>query len=355
MSLELIKKYQEQVELGYVRQVTNGDLILFNYTDKCTYDRAWNEYTRNARGIIFNSTTGELIAKPFAKFFNLGEMPETTMSALPVEPYGVYEKLDGSLGIVYHHGGKWNVATRGAFCSEQAVKAEEILQKYETDTLSKQYTYLVEIIYPGNKIVVNYGQEESLVLLAIMHGENELDFQDVTTAASYAEMPVTKRYDYTIEEMIELQKTMPKDQEGFVVRFANGLRVKIKGHEYLKIHKMISNMSPLSFWESMTDGVVNREYLAQLPEEFKQDFEPMVEHLELQYNEVLYAIKADIQKLPVKDVSSKENLKTIGIFTQNANSGLSHPGAIFPYLLNKPGALDKYVMKTIRPTGNILI
>ncbi len=355
MSLEEIKKYQEQVELGYIRQVTQGDLILFNYTDHCTFDKHWNEYTKNARGIIFNQKTGDLVAKPFPKFFNLGEMSDSTFKALPNEEYEVFEKVDGSLGIIYFYDNKWNLATRGSFTSEQAIKGTELLYKYDLSKLITNTTYLVEIIYPENKIVVNYGHEEKLVLLGAYYTKDRRELSDdyVELISHVTSMPLANKYNFTIEEMVALQKTIPKDKEGFVVRFKSGFRVKIKGEEYLRIHKMIANMSPLSFWEAMTDGIVNKDYLVQLPEEYKKDFEPMVENLEAFYKQVYNEIVLDTLYLPTTDTSNRDNLKAIGLFVKDSTI-LRHPGAMFPFVLRNKEALNKYIMKAIRPTGNML-
>lgn len=356
MSSAAIAKFKEQVALKNVRQVEKSNLILFNYTDQCTYERAWTDrYTRDARGIIFDQSTGELVARPFPKFFNLGEMPETMLLNLPDEPYEVFEKVDGSLGIIYFYNNQWNIATRGSFSSPQAVKGLEILKKYKLSALTPGFTYLCEIIYPDNKIVVNYGAEEKLVMLGMYHGETELSFDHVEEVAAALQMPITTKYTYTIEQMIELQKTIPKDQEGFVVRFKSGLRVKIKGDEYMAIHKMIANMSPLSFWESMVDGKVNQEYVKQLPEEFRPTYETFIIQLELAYEETLREIKEDFKKLPKTDgLPTQENFKVVGLFVQDGND-LKHPTAVFPYILNKRNSLDKYIMKYIRPTGNILV
>lgn len=349
----MIDQLREQVKLGYVREVTNGRLVLFNYTDKCTYDRHWNEWTLMARGIIFDEATGNVVARPFKKFFNLGE-PGTFITDLPNEPYEVLEKLDGSLGIVYHYEDQWHVATRGSFSSEQAVKAQEMLKKYRTETLSPGWTYMVEIIYPDNKIVVNYGSEEKLTLIGAIEPEGyDLPWTLLATTAAFAGMDVAKWYDYTIEQMIALQQTLSKDQEGFVVHYHSGLRVKIKGAEYLKIHKMIANMSPLSFWESMENGKVNPDYLAQLPEEFRPVYEPMVTQLEWAYNKTMTQIIVD-NSLILCSAPSQRTYKAIGMAIQSGAHGFKHPSAVFPYLLGKNEAVDKYIMKTIRPHGNIL-
>lgn len=348
--------FEALVKEGYLRKSETDDLVLYGYTDACTFDRHWNEYTSIARGLILEKSTGTMVAKCFPKFFNLGERDETMLQNLPAEEgYTVSEKLDGSLGIIFNYKGKWTVATRGSFFSEQAVKAQEMLKNYNLADILEDTTILVEIIYPENKIVVNYGQEEKLVILGSYdrkHGVEHGRFFNVLTATQTG-MELAESYEYTINQMLKLQKTLPKDQEGFVVRFNNGLRIKIKGDEYSKIHKMISNMSPISFWESMADGQVNKDYIAQLPEEFRKDFEPMVAALEADYFQIMKEIGEDLGKLPSVDVSTREGKKQIGLFVQGSN-GLKHPIAMFPVLLQKMDAVEGYIMKQIRPNGNVL-
>jgi|ERR1035437_679616 RNA ligase len=357
--------FEDLVRHGYLRKTEKNDLVLFNYTDQTTFERAWQTpYTLHARGIIFDSKTGQLVAKPFPKFFNLGEMENMSISNLPKEPYKVYEKADGSLGIIFHYQGQWHMATRGSFSSEQAIRGMEILKKkYNMAWLYPGFTYLVEIIYPDNKIIIDYKGEEKLVLIGVYHTESQ---QEVVWDGEYGQqgswgrfqstgMELPIQYKYTIEEMIALQKTMPKDQEGFVVRFESGLRVKIKGDEYIRIAKMISQMSPLSFWEAMKDGRVGREYVMQLPEEFRKEYEPMIDKLELQYAYMMTEIELDSLKLPQIDLLSKEGQKVLGLLIQSKNHGLKHPTAMFSYVKKQIPALQKYVMKQIRPTGNSFV
>jgi RNA ligase len=183
------------------------------------------------------------------------------------------------------------------------------------------------------------------------HTEKEADLDAVRSQAERAGMPVAKEFHYTIDKMLLLQKTLPKDEEGFVVRFQNGLRVKIKGDEYSKIAKMISQMSYLSFWEAMKNGKVSRDYIVQLPEEFRAEFEPMIEKLESQYVTVMEQVGEDLRKLPVIDVNSKEGAKTIGLLLKGPH-GLKHPFAMFVALKHNAEGLEHYIMKKIRPTGN---
>jgi RNA ligase len=353
--------FEDEVEKGYIRRSEDTDLVLYNYTDKCVYDKAWNDITLMSRGIIFEKSTGNLVAKPFPKFFNLGEREETFLKNLPDEPYIVTEKYDGSLGIIFNYKGKWRVATRGSLNSEQAQKASILLHKYDLSVIPADITLIVEIIYPDNKIVVNYGSDETLILIGAydIHTENEIprngneDIINLNDLSSVTGLELAVRYYYSISEMIELQKTLPKDREGFVVRFDSGLRVKIKGDEYMCIAKMLSTMSPLSFWESMENGVVKKEYLQQLPEEFRVDFEPIVKQLEMQYILIKDEIELDYLKL-LNLVPHGLPKKEVGLLVRNNPEKFKHPRAIFPFLKND-GSIEKYIMKVIRPSANVLV
>ena len=347
-----LEQLENLVSEGYLRKSVKGPLTLYGYTDKCTFDRHWTPLTRQARGLIIESETGKVVALPLPKFFNLGEMEETLLHNLPQEQPEVFEKVDGSLGIVFHHNGEWQVSTRGSFYSEQAVKAKELLTKYNLRDLSENLTLLVEIIYPSNKIIVDYGSQEKLVLLAVNNRERGFGLcsRDMMMLAWCIEMESAKRYDLTVPQMIELQKSIPKDQEGFVLKYSNGLRVKIKGDEYLRIAKLMSSLSPISCWEVMKNGKVDTFYLQQLPEEFKKDFEPIVVALENQYSKIVSEIAEDLNKLPTNGSTPKDR-KILGLFL-NTNNNVKHKSAMFPAILGKRDQIDKYIMKTIRPNGN---
>jgi RNA ligase len=348
-----ISEFEKRVEQGYLRKSEKYDLVLYGYTDACTFDRAWDDHTKTARGLILNKTTGELVAKPFPKFFNLGEMAETFLTNLPDVPYKAYEKKDGSLGIIFNYKGEWNISTRGSFYSDQAVKGAELLKKYDFSKIPEDLTVLVEIIYPQNKIIVNYGEKEALVLLGAFWRTSTLevhhDYLEEISKMSGLEM--AKSYDYTIEQMIALQETLPKDEEGFVVRYSNGLRVKIKGKEYLRIAKLISSLSPIALWETMKNGKVDTFYLQQLPEELRIDYEPYVSELERQYKAIISEIIEDIYIHNLGEAQYQPNWrKSLGLYL--VNNKVRHGSAMFSYYLKNTEALDKYVMKQIRPNGN---
>jgi len=238
-------------------------LAIFNYSRTCQYDRLWDEVTLNCRGLILD-TEGNVIAKPFPKFFNY---EEHTADEIPNELFDVYEKMDGSLGICFHYADEWHMATRGSFTSEQAIKGRELLEKYDyKNGMIPGYTYLFEIIYPENRIVVDYGDAEKLVVLGAYNNEtgNEVSVYEMTNEG----FEVVTRYNTFGEGFDELKREVSNSKEGYVIRFRNGMRMKIKGDEYVRLHRILTNFSTTDIWELLsTDGDLN-EFLERVPDEF---------------------------------------------------------------------------------------
>ncbi len=125
--------------------------------------------------------------------------------------------MDGSLGIVFWYEGKWILATRGSFTSDQAIKGAEILKKYNTDIMFRHLTFCFEIIYKNNRIVVDYGDDEKLVLLGTFDKSGKE--YDAEMWGEYG-FDVVKKYD-GIKDFKELKEMVKNDQEGFVVKLLN--------------------------------------------------------------------------------------------------------------------------------------
>ena len=116
-------------------------LTIWNYTNKVQYEGLWDEITMTCRGLVTDAE-GNIVARPFKKFFNLEENKHVA-----TKEFEVFEKLDGSLIILFNYQNHWITASRGSFTSEQALKANELLKKYNLFELDKSNTYLFEVIY----------------------------------------------------------------------------------------------------------------------------------------------------------------------------------------------------------------
>jgi RNA ligase len=240
-------------------------ISIYNYSRTCQYESKWDDITKMCRGLILDQDGNE-IAKGYDKFFNL---EEHISEEIPNEPFEVFEKLDGSLGILFWYQGQWILATKGSFTSEQSIRAKEILNKYNYHPIPKGYTTLVEIIYPENRIVCGYGNEESLVVLSMINNSSgkELDYTSLLYISDETRMPVVKKYD-GINDYKTLKSLISKDREGYVVRFRNGFRMKIKGEEYVRLHRILTGFSNVDIWEYLKDGKNIDELLDRVPDEF---------------------------------------------------------------------------------------
>jgi RNA ligase len=245
---------------------TLSPIILWNYSQHCQFDGAWDEYTIQTRGLITDNF-GNVIARPFKKFFNLGEKEETKIENLPLEVPEITEKIDGSLGIQYYIGDKVFITTRGSFDSEQGEFATKFMERFKKQDFKNGYTYLYEIIYPENRIVVNYGDRKDCVLLAVIETETgrEIDFR---AEAERLGLNCPKKINYTIEKLVELLPNLSINEEGFVVKYSNGLRVKMKGSEYLRLHKLITGFSTISIWDCLRNKQNMEDVLVGIPDEF---------------------------------------------------------------------------------------
>jgi RNA ligase len=267
-------------------------LDIYNYSRDCQFSESWDEITLNMRGTVLDRE-GNIVARVFPKFFN---MEEHKPEEIPNEEFEVFEKMDGSLGILFHYEGEWHLATRGSFVSDQAIKGKEILSRYRYEKLIPGYTYLFEIIYPENRIVCDYGYED-LVMLAVIDNkdgyelrihDNDIHLEGIRFANLYNNLgfKIVKKYD-GVQDYKQLKSMIKNNAEGFVIKFKSGFRMKIKGEEYVRLHRLLTNFSNVDIWELLKDGRDLDEFLDRVPDEFDKWVKKTIQ--DLQYHK--YAIE----------------------------------------------------------------
>ncbi|MFI1645365.1 RNA ligase [Streptomyces avidinii] len=254
----------DSIDAGYVTRKSHPELPLsiYTYTRTAQYERVWNEVTTRCRGLVADDTTGAIVALPLPKFFNVGEHEsgQPYAPALPDEPFEVYDKVDGSLAVVFHYAGRWRVASKGSFISAQATWAQRRLDGRDTAALRPGTTYLAEILYPQNRIVVDYGERRDLVLLAAF-GTDGTEVPLVEAASHWEGIGsvVTVWPAMPIGELMALAEsnTLPggatatgTQAEGFVLRFASGVRAKAKLSEYVRLHRVLTKVTERDIWRA---------------------------------------------------------------------------------------------------------
>lgn len=212
--------------------------------------------TQEARGIIINPETKEVVCWPFRKFGNYGE---SYVDNIDWKSASVQEKIDGSIMKLYYdnreHKKEWILATNRIIDAKriknheyvdfyEIFKEAAIKQNLDLNKLDKNKTYIFELVSPQLQIVIKY-PESKIYHLGTRSNITGQEFDDDIGI----EKP--KRYKLSsLDECIlaadELNKTNNESSinvqhEGFVVCDKNYNRIKIKSKDYFLLHKMANN------------------------------------------------------------------------------------------------------------------
>lgn len=290
------------LEQGYVNvryHPDDPDYRIYNYSDKAAYERVWNPVTRLCRGLVVRQET--VLARPFEKFFNLHE-PESDYVGMN-EYVRVDEKVDGSLGIVYTApDDKPAIATRGSFTSEQAIWATNYLRTHAPDWRGVSgVTYLCEIVYPANRIVLDYKGLEDLVLLDVLDNLTGLPVPPSVDAAW--DFSAVAHHGH--ETLLEALERPPRpNAEGYVLSTADGRKLKIKQQDYLELHRVVTNLTPKRVWQYMAEHGSYVGLAASVPDEFAQ----MIE----QWGNALLQQAAEVRRQVLGEWEEVKNICKIG-------------------------------------------
>lgn len=339
MDLNLIEKY---VDDGYVQKQSHPtlDLIIYTYSRKTQFDYHWDDVTTNTRGVIFNSK-GDLIARPYPKFFNLSELKNKNI--IPDLPYTIIEKMDGSLGIIFFYNNEWILATKGSFESEQAIKGNQLLKQKDLSKLNKDYTYLVEIISEESFICVKYDYED-LVLHGIIETKTGEEY-DVLTSDLEDVFKYPRFFDYNLP-INELFDTIETNMEGYVIKYQNNFRLKIKSDEYILIHRIKNNITPKRIINAYIEESDFESIILDLEEEYYDYYKKINNKLKQYFNDYksdsINCYNKVVKRLPENFSSFEFYNKTKDL--RNFNLVLSYK----KHLLSQNKMYDIAIWKTIR-------
>ncbi len=250
-----LNKLNEYVNLGKftVEKHEKEDIYIYGYSqvDSNSYNKIkWDSTNINLRGLIVDSK-GNVLSRTFQKFFTFRNyvsedtvlLSENQVRKIKSNKFRIFEKVDGTFTILYWVNNTPYLATQRSFKSPKAIKATEILHKkynYTFDKLDRDKTYIFEAIYPETKVLVDYGMEEQLFLLGIIDTKTgvEEELKDIG-------FPIAKEYtkDFSyLNRLDQIQNLNLPNMEGFVIKFDDGLRIKVKFPWYEKVHKVFNQI-----------------------------------------------------------------------------------------------------------------
>jgi RNA ligase len=243
--------------------VDRGDHIIFDYkfvmsTSFPDVDPAGGDAAamavlrREARGLIFDRTTGKVLGRRFHKFFNLGERDETRPDRIDLgRPHVMLEKLDGSMISPIRLGDRLAWTTMMGETDVAAGAARFVADR-------PQFTWLAEELLAAganpifewcsqeNRVVVDHA-EPALILLAIRELVSGTYWPEaaVREAAVRAGVPMVGTWDGLDPDPRTLAQQLDAltGREGIVLRFDDGHMLKLKTPWYVRIHGVLERLS----------------------------------------------------------------------------------------------------------------
>lgn len=238
---------------GAIKGSTHGRYTVWCYTQSTVYDRLWDDVTLACRGLVTRDD-GELVSRPFRKFFNVGEPGAETEAYR----FYAYDKMDGTLIVVGNDDGNAVVSTKGSFDTWHSGVAEELLSGFVPP---EGVTILFELIHPQNRVVLDYQGYTGLYLLGGIDNTNGADIGTSEEVADFAGWhgDVVVRRTFDLQRMIESAKDPANGEgrEGFVVVWpVEGQpwkRVKLKFAHYIQLHGIYTGLTNRKVWEALQD------------------------------------------------------------------------------------------------------
>lgn len=329
---------QENVDGGFIRVQTHPEfpeLAILNYTELAQFSHQWNDVTRVCRGLIYNTETLEVLARPFPKIHNWNE-PDAPRIIEDAPVFDWSDKADGSLGILYPlPNGNVAVATRGSFASEQAVHATEILHNrfFMSDVyymMTHGWTPLTEIIYPENRIVLDYGDLDTLLPL----GYIRINTGEYTPDSLH---PTKSFHDL----MGDLSR---ENKEGWVAWLSPYKAVKIKQPDYVELHRIVTGLNKKSVWRALRDNTLD-ELIEQVPDELYDWVEETREEIQDVFDKLL----AESLRWLEKCGGFEGDQKT---FALRVNSEVPRIVRGWVFGLRAGKDVDESIWRVIEPKGN---
>lgn len=267
---DLLKKMIDEGYIKVTRHPDDPDLQILSYSVLAQVQGKWNDATKAARGLIVRGTTADdtvVVERPWEKFFTLSQMDNSwhlgdeenissadSFATLDFDaPADVYDKLDGSLGILYRDPkGVPAFATKGSFTSDQSEMFTKILRndlvalKAAEEILNEgSRTALFELIGPNNRIVLAYPKEEIVLLGGVVKESGANVNPEDMIAWNKRGLPQAERISaQTLRDALALPNR--ENREGFVVSVGgvNPMKIKIKQEDYLRLHRIVTSFSP---------------------------------------------------------------------------------------------------------------
>ena len=273
---------------------------------------------RELRGIIFDTATGDIIRRPFHKFFNVNEREETQDNVVDMSrSHVIFDKLDGSMIAPFTVNDEmiWGTkmgATDVAKPVEEFVKDRSHYRIFAKFLISRGYTPIFEWCSRKQRIVLDY-KEDQLILTAIrsLYDGRYVSRDLMEMHAEEYGIPVVRTWDMglhmdnkTMRSFVSYVSSL-EDLEGYVIRFDDGHMLKLKCQWYLQIHKAKEAiLQDRNIVELILDKKLD-DVKAHLPQEDRDRLSQFEYEINLDIGDRVYMIDNDLRWLQEEGIDRK--------------------------------------------------
>lgn len=277
---------------------------IFNYGIDSDFS---NPIVQEARGIIINTESLEVVCWPFRKF---GNYNESYADKIDWNTARVQDKIDGSIVKMWWNPivNEWQFSTNSTINAKEAV-ANSMTKKTFLDVIKesdnygilmerlpiikKEYTLIFELVSPDTQVVVKYDRPH-LYHIGARNNITGIEEKDFSMGIERPKEYPLKSLDHCIEAAIKLNqsgdgKVCGVKKEGFVVVDDNWNRIKIKSPDYLMLHRLSSNSN---FSKERIVGMIRNKIIsiADICKDFP-DFAHYFKYYDFKISELEYQVK----------------------------------------------------------------
>lgn len=328
------KKAAEKIQYLEINQ--NNEFVLIRYGKfsgagdgqyEITANDLWNAddgFFLECRSVVINLKTEEIVIAPFRKFRNLNECPENDITVVTEEirnakTVEITNKLDGSMQCVRWYNGKIFMTGSQSLCLDKSWRLADgfkMLNKANKCMAESNpnLTFIYEYISLADAHVVKYTKErEGLYLIGIrdVTTGKQFSYKEVAEFSTRYNVSMTEIYNKTFDQIMKEVKTIKSDeQEGFVVNI-DGHMIKVKGDDYVQIHRILSKISSVNLIiESVAENKID-DLISKVPEAYRERVR-IVEKIVLDY---VKNMEVEVQKY--FDIAPRYDRKTFMIWVEN--------------------------------------
>lgn len=294
-------KIKDDTELG-------SSYCIFNYGIGVDFT---NPIVQEARGIIIDTDTLDVVCFPFRKF---GKYTESYADDIDWKTATVHEKIDGSLIKLWYDNRKkkWRFSTNSMIDAGEAyydiengrtfldliINSNNYKYLYghmDEDRLPYEYTYLFELTSEKHQIVVKH----YFTTMYHIGTRNNITGEEVNIEIPAIHKPNIYNHIYNLEQCIykannefniSCDKITSCSFEGFVVVDKNWNRIKVKSDIYSILHNIVNNgeVSKKKLIKLIDDNRIN---ITSIAEQFP-DKAHWFYYYAYKYNEVKYQMNS---------------------------------------------------------------